>query len=936
MGLEACARAIKLYCFSAERKFLRGRENWLHKHVVVYYQNTTNRMSVVSSVPSNRSSSLSWRLNDRLGTLMDSIYAIGAGLGLRWVVDTVTRHNFKITGTLVGLWEGVILLHFMKKMPRSTDPFVAFGVRLFVDFIITESVTRFVLVIIWTGMGMVLADITPAIWEDTGLRRTWRHLRRDLYTISEKIPTVVFYPPTRIVRFSPSREPSVFEASEVEAEVQNEPSDTSSSVGITEQPTLTDIAPPVSYSDHLIRRRLPGYFPGAFSDTDSVLSSVVGHARFPSTLPHDHTRTSRRLSVYPTRDFSLNSDSLSQNDDVDDANVSSSNASESTETPGASVTPLNADISTITEIPDEEEPLVLSTQIPKPKVSTMEKEELTLISKRPFPLIFPPTPSDSQAPHKRLLLEDDSLRRSGSIPHIPDLPEDAVSEYKEKVDIEDTEQPPSPPEKDWVPESLTQEEQTASTSNSSLSTEKDSVRKLTTQEEKIASTINSPLSALGGQRDMTEFLQRPTDQSNSNPIVDETTNAHEHRQSLPPPYSTVGANDDVNDSYVPVDTNATFSDPSAGTAGVDEVTESREAEAEGEEVKENEVEEREVKEEAEKEERDQADEALVRENKRAKDGFGKPHKLAEVKNAEEGTAEEAAKKVVARKEEVTRGEREEEAIQRNLEEASQVKPVEEVTQSNPAEASLRKLVDEEAVKRKQEDSSLRKLEEEISNTKPTEEAVQRQPERERREVGADMTYQHSDCLGKAVENTATEEDAENMVARGTEDHQRAQVNDAAPSTTNPATTLGQHDEDSQRTPTTLDTKLPMSDSDTTYPRQDDQNKVSDVGLHEGEEHVGERVIETESVTSELSVQSEVPRAVKDRVERVLMLKAQIVDLRKQIEELEEKMKAADKDRKSEVEEDLQTRQKILRKMKKKEQKRWDACSFCNSSQPSLC
>ncbi|KAF9527366.1 hypothetical protein CPB83DRAFT_723810, partial [Crepidotus variabilis] len=84
---------------------------------------------------------------------MDSIFAIGAGLGLRFLVDTASRHSFKITGTLVGLWEGVILLHFLKKAPRSSDPFIAFGVRLFIDFLVTESVGRLVLVIIWTCLG---------------------------------------------------------------------------------------------------------------------------------------------------------------------------------------------------------------------------------------------------------------------------------------------------------------------------------------------------------------------------------------------------------------------------------------------------------------------------------------------------------------------------------------------------------------------------------------------------------------------------------------------------------------------------------------------------------------------------------------------------------------------------------------------------------------
>ncbi|KAF8971119.1 hypothetical protein BDZ97DRAFT_1787836 [Flammula alnicola] len=100
-------------------------------------------MSVVSSILSTRSSG--WKINDRLSSLMDSIFAI------------VSHHDFKLTGTL--------------KMPKSSDPYVAYGVRLFVDFICTESVARLVLVLIWTALGMVLADVTPAIWDDVGLKR---------------------------------------------------------------------------------------------------------------------------------------------------------------------------------------------------------------------------------------------------------------------------------------------------------------------------------------------------------------------------------------------------------------------------------------------------------------------------------------------------------------------------------------------------------------------------------------------------------------------------------------------------------------------------------------------------------------------------------------------------------------------------------------------
>ncbi|KAF8893526.1 hypothetical protein BD779DRAFT_1407186, partial [Infundibulicybe gibba] len=84
---------------------------------------------------------------------MDSIFAIAFGLGVRFAVDLASHHSFKITGTLVGLWEGVVLLHFSKKMPKSYDPYIGYAVRLFVDFLATESIPRLVLVLVWTGLG---------------------------------------------------------------------------------------------------------------------------------------------------------------------------------------------------------------------------------------------------------------------------------------------------------------------------------------------------------------------------------------------------------------------------------------------------------------------------------------------------------------------------------------------------------------------------------------------------------------------------------------------------------------------------------------------------------------------------------------------------------------------------------------------------------------
>lgn len=154
--------------------------------------------------------------------MMDSIFAISLGFALRLVVDAASPHNVRIGGSLVGLWEGAVLYHFLEKWPMSFDPYVGLGFRLFVDFLFTESVDRLAIVLLWTGLGFILSDVTPAFWYDKNLRRFYRRTRRyvrDFDWSSLKFPLassaisrVRFYelpPPTAPVQGSTSpRAPS--------------------------------------------------------------------------------------------------------------------------------------------------------------------------------------------------------------------------------------------------------------------------------------------------------------------------------------------------------------------------------------------------------------------------------------------------------------------------------------------------------------------------------------------------------------------------------------------------------------------------------------------------------------------------------------------------------------------------------------------------------
>ncbi|OAX37356.1 hypothetical protein K503DRAFT_671445, partial [Rhizopogon vinicolor AM-OR11-026] len=85
---------------------------------------------------------------------MEHVIAIAAGLVLRTVIDFLTNDDHRLTSTLIGLWEGIMLSHFLQKNPRdSNDAYLALATRFAIDFMLTSSVFRFALTGVWTVVG---------------------------------------------------------------------------------------------------------------------------------------------------------------------------------------------------------------------------------------------------------------------------------------------------------------------------------------------------------------------------------------------------------------------------------------------------------------------------------------------------------------------------------------------------------------------------------------------------------------------------------------------------------------------------------------------------------------------------------------------------------------------------------------------------------------
>lgn len=120
---------------------------------------------------------------------MDNVIAIGVGLALRAVIDILTDSDYRLTGTLIGLWEGFVLSHFLHKNPRNpNDAYLALATRFAIDFLLTNSLIRFALTGAWTLVGLLLADVAPSVWRETGLRHVYRALRKDVKAMMRSMP----------------------------------------------------------------------------------------------------------------------------------------------------------------------------------------------------------------------------------------------------------------------------------------------------------------------------------------------------------------------------------------------------------------------------------------------------------------------------------------------------------------------------------------------------------------------------------------------------------------------------------------------------------------------------------------------------------------------------------------------------------------------------
>ena len=865
---------------------------------------------------------------------MDSIYAIAFGLGLRTLVDAVS-HNLKLTGSLIGLWEGVITLHFLKKMPKSSDPYIAYGVRLFIDFLITESIERLVLVLIWTAFGIVLADVTPAIWDEVGLRRVWRHFRRDLYTIYDKIPTVAFFPPQRTVRFLPPRQ----RHREPEPRPEPDPSIVSPSIATSHDTPITVIPPSSSFvPSEPLRHRVPGYYPEDFTDTDTDFGSMSRSRVSPRTEVNNALGTTHyRLSTIPklNRTYSVS--------DLDEGNQSSVVSSPSSEQD---------------DIPDieEEEQALVDNGIEEQEQALVDngiKEQAHSDPTTPKPhsyIPMPPTPSDSAARwdiHRDVvedILHAKPLRQD--LPNIPDSGEDVASDGWEKIHRRELDEnipatPPTPPAKDRpvgsgpisseippFPPTIPPVPLTTSNSFNDIDYSLlDSISHLpsTVTENRRES---GPPPYTSHQDDFEDIYYNPPAKSLSDAHVnvDVNENVNNDNNDFNQPSSRQAGHSDVN-----TDASA---NPWASYATAQAQTDAA-AEA-AERVRKEEVEERIRKEEEQK--RQEAEEALkkkeaekrkaaeMKKKEEDDDVLRKQRQAVEKKREEEAAkreeekkrqaikeAEEAAaaqrveeKRIAAEKEAEAATKREEEKKRKAAEREEEKRKAAEATEAAAAkrkeeeEAAAKRQAEVEGTERKKREDAAKK-EEEIAEQKRKDDAVQRKKETE----------------GQEARDTAEEQEAAKHAQKETEEAKlklKSEPKELAETET-------QQVEQAELNKQNAD----APGDQTTQEKDDDSKTLHGVEIPEAQQRPSETdnvqdpaprdSTEEESVISTFTAHPS--QEAKVRLERMMILRAQMVELENRLNEL--KGKGLD-----ENSPEVQAIEKSLRKHQRQADRRYTA------------
>lgn len=88
---------------------------------------------------------------------MDVFIAMLAGLGFRLFLNNLDGPLTMLTPVILGLCESA-LVHYLPRKTSSFDHYLAYGLRIVIDLLFTENVSRMVLVLLWTALSVVASN----------------------------------------------------------------------------------------------------------------------------------------------------------------------------------------------------------------------------------------------------------------------------------------------------------------------------------------------------------------------------------------------------------------------------------------------------------------------------------------------------------------------------------------------------------------------------------------------------------------------------------------------------------------------------------------------------------------------------------------------------------------------------------------------------------
>ncbi|KDQ55884.1 hypothetical protein JAAARDRAFT_180782 [Jaapia argillacea MUCL 33604] len=199
--------------------------------------------------------------------IVQTVFSAGLGLALRSFIDVITGDNVTLAGILVGVSEGAVLHHFLYHSRSFGEHLLAYGLRVIADFMWNEDAERLLMVLLWTGLGMLAWDLWPAVSYVVFkvVYRMYRHARRVLLSIDDLV-TEASSIPSRVRVYTTSA------------------TNSSTSSSRTSSPRI-----------RRPRRKTSQPIPGSFSDTSTLIGAPIEEHEWDSG---EHERESPSLSEW--------------------------------------------------------------------------------------------------------------------------------------------------------------------------------------------------------------------------------------------------------------------------------------------------------------------------------------------------------------------------------------------------------------------------------------------------------------------------------------------------------------------------------------------------------------------------------------------------------------------------------------------------------------